>query len=309
MLLTSASTGLATGFGRPVALAGLPTFNLDNEDFIVSDVDGWDATAKPDAVFVANGGGAGVVAAGPWLSQESYLTVTGTVILPLGQQSTVRQQLLAAVAPATENQIIVYGVGDEPDMQAFVRLYDKPDFVRNELLMQFTLPLLQADPFKYGLVPLVGSVGVYTGQTWYETYSQPSTTWVETYSGSGGTWWETFQQAIATGPYPDGLTLTSTGDAASRRGTITVTGPLTLGDWWLLNEATGDRLWADVALDVGQAMTFDCHTELATIAGADITSLVGGDWLTLEPGGNLYRLVAGSQSNAFATYSFLEANR
>jgi hypothetical protein len=292
--------------GRTVQLAGLPDFNGPDLAFKITQFDGWFDGVEPDAVFVKNGGGAGAVASGPWVANEKAYVLGGRIFCESDQIGLFRRLLLAALPYNAEAAITVLGNGLDPDQQLFVRCTSKPTMTAGAGLY-FTFTLTALDPFRYGLDPLIGSVGVYTGQTWYETYSQPSTTWVETYSGSGSAWWETFQQAIATGPYPDGLTLTSSGDAASRRGTVTVTGPLTLGDWWLLNEATGDRLWADLALDVGQAMTFDCQRELATIAGADITSLVGGDWLTLEPGGNLYRLVAGSQSNAFATFSTLEA--
>ncbi len=105
----------------------------------------------------------------------------------------------------------------------------------------------------------------------------------------------------------DGLSqaavLTSPGDVVSRRLTIEVTGPLDQGDWFLLNEDTGDRLWADVALTASQTITFDCYQQHATLNGSDIDADVFGDYLTLEPGTNTYRLVTGTDSAGFATVS------
>jgi hypothetical protein len=117
-----------------------------------------------------------------------------------------------------------------------------------------------------------------------------------------------FTQAAPSSAFPEFVLLTSNGDTTSRRVTIEVTGPLTQGDWWVTNEATGDQLWADLSLQSTQTVVFDCFNQTATLNGADISDLVFGDFLTLEPGaGNVFRLVSGVQSAGFATIVALPA--
>lgn len=294
--------------GRTVRLAGVPDFNADDYNFKITQFDGWFDGLEPDAVWVSAGGGAGAVASGPWVAKEKAYVLAGRILAAPDQQGILRRMLLAALPYNAEASIVCLGNGLDPDQQVFVRCASQPKLTAGSQL-QFTFTLTALDPYRYGLTPLTGSVGVYIGQTWYETYLFNGTSgyWYEIFSSSAGGWFETFDQSVPSGPYPDGLTLISTGDASSRRVIATVTGPLSLGDWWLLNETTGDRLWADVALDAGQSLVFDSRRELATLGGSDVSSRVRGDWLTLEPGGNLFRLVAGSQSDAYASFEMLEA--
>ena len=85
------------------------------------------------------------------------------------------------------------------------------------------------------------------------------------------------------------------------RVTVTVTGPLDEGDWFLLHENTGQRLWVDLSLTADQTVEFDCYQQTATLNGNAIDTNVFGDFLTLEPGENTYRLVTGTDSAGSAT--------
>lgn len=110
-----------------------------------------------------------------------------------------------------------------------------------------------------------------------------------------------FEQALQSGSFAPSLVVTSEGDATSRKLVFDVTGPLTKGDWQLLHENTGDQLTVDLGLTAQQTVRFDCHAQTATLNGSPIDSLVFGDWLTLEPGSNTYRLTAGAASDGFAS--------
>lgn len=306
LLLGSPTT---TGWRRAVELTGLPIFNQDDRDWLITDLDGWAASAKPDAVLVGNGGGPGSVAAGAWLPQEQPLTVSGVVFTDWASQASVRAGLLAALPTGVEAPFIVQESADEPALVAYVRRYDRADFIRRPDRIQFVLPLIMADPYKYGAIEVSGTVGVFTAEDWYDTYFLVSgSIYAETYSGSGAAWYLPFTQAVSSSIYPLSLTLASDGTVSSRRLTATITGPLTAGDWWLEQENTGARQWVNVNIAAGQQLVIDEFAHTADLAGSDVTHALYGDWLTLEPGDNTYRLTSGTDNpTAYAILSGLAA--
>lgn len=304
-LLSSLPVGLGTG--RRYGIGDLPAFN-DGDDFVVTDADGWEDPAGPDAVLVANGGGAGAVASGAWQPRERLLTVSGVVTVPADQQPPIRRSLLAAFPADRDTELVGYGNGDEPDLRMFVRRYDRPTFHRLPTCMEFTFPLVAPDPYKYTLTPLVGQMGVFAGQTWYRVYTDTGTKWVRSYALSGSRWMRVYQQLVVSSAYPESLSLDSGGDVASQRVEFVVTGPLTSGEWWLYHETTGRRMWGAFGLTSQQSVVIDCRTKTATLNGSDVSHLIYGDWLTLEPGRNTYQLVGGTASGAYASVTALEAH-
>lgn len=304
-LLTLGSDSTYSSTGRRYLIEGMPVFN-EADEFIITDVDGWEDPAAPDAVFVLNGGGAGAVATGSWLPKERLITVSGAITSEGTQQAAMRRLILAGLPADREVSFVGYANGDV-DMQMFVRRYDKPTFVRLPTYMEFVVPLIAVDPYKYGLTPLVGTMGVWTGEDWYEALTDFSGVWSTPMGLSGGQWSETLIQDVPTGPYPVSLTLDSDGDVSSQRVTFSITGPLDAGDWFLYSETTGAQFWVEAAVSSDQTLLVDGFNKTATLSGSDVTYLSYGDWPTLEPGPNSFRLVAGASSDAFAQVSALPA--
>lgn len=307
MPLLLAGSESTTSTGRRYLIEGLPIFN-DGGDFVLSDVEGWEDPAPPDAVLVANGGGAGVLASGAWLAKERALTVSGVITIPADDQAIFRRMILQGFPADRDAALVGYanGAGDV-DLQMFVRRYDRPTFVRTPTFIEFTVPLVAADPYKYALTPLSGTCGVWTGEDWYLALTQPVSAWVLQLSLSGGTWGVQLAQDVPDGPYPTSITLDSAGDVASRRITASIAGPLTAGDWYLWSETTGRKLWVEAGVVEGQTLILDSRARSASLSGADVSHLTFGDWLTLEQGANTFRLVAGTDSTASCMFTALEA--
>lgn len=300
---------VATTFGASIQLpGGLPISYPQGADSVRMTIDGWFGTSQPRAELAPSIAGDGAAAIGPWDSAEAYYTLRGlfnnedqAVLLSL------RRQLLNALPATEEVPITVYTEAGE-DRTAFVRLYDKPDITLAGPNLQFTMPLVAPDPYKYEAVPLSAQFGVFTGSNWYKAFNvnttpNPDVYWLPFVLDTAPTpdrGYMTFTQQQSTSAYPPAAVLVSGGDVSSRRLAFDVTGPVTQGDWKIVNEATGDELWADTGLVAGQTIVFDCYTQTATMAGASVDSLVFGDWLTLEPGANTYRLVAGDPTAGFA---------
>ncbi len=292
---------------RIVRVDGLPDFNASQPGYRITKFDGWWNAGVPDAVMVPNGGGPGVVASGPWLPAETYYALTGYIEAPPTDLEALRDALLAAFPSNQDVPLTVLGNGYALDKQTWVRRYDKPDITISSRL-DFTLPLVASDPYRYGLITVGGNMGVWTGQVWYRLYGKPGVPWTQTYVNDGtGRYVRSYAQAGDMGVYPSSVTVNSASTVTSRRVVTRITGPLTAGQWWVVNEASGERMRVNVSLSATQQLVVDSLNMTAILGGADVSHLVFGDWLTLEPGPNLYRLIAGTQSAAFASIEALEA--
>lgn len=290
-----------------ITLPGLPTFNADDPAFSVELFEAWGDGPAPQAILVSNGGGPGAVAVDPWLPGESYYVLNGSIEAEPALHGELRRMLMAAVTPDAETAIQV----TEPSgtgLQVFVRVYDRRSIEPLGRVLTFSLPLVAPDPYKYGLTPLVAECGAFAPTDWYRVYHDDGAgDWYRTYDGEGADHYRNYEEdAGAVSALPTAAVLTSAGDADSRRLTVTVTGPLSAGDWWL-EDAHGTRLWAEVGLRDGQSVVFDSRTRTATLAGANIDHLVQGNYLLLEQGVNTYRLQVGTPTGGYATFEGWEA--
>lgn len=294
--------------GPSIVLPGLPSFNAGDPNFKITGFDGWWGTAKPRSELLPNGAAEGAVAIGPWDFAEAYYTLTGLIrSTSRSTLMTYRRALLAAFPATTESTINVLGNGEDVDLSVAVRRYDAPTIDVSANNLTFTFPLVAVDPFKYGTA-LADSMTVFTGSSWYRTFTidlvpnPDQFYWAHTIDlvPNPDQFYAAFATDVAAGA-DLAANLTSGGDTPSRRLTFTIGGPLLAGDWFILSDTTGKRLWANVAVAAGQTLTFDCYRQTASLNGASVDTLVFGEYLTLEPGANTYRLVAGTASAASAT--------
>jgi hypothetical protein len=303
-IVVTAPDSVTQGLQR-IRIGDLPDFNGTDPDFVVTDFTGWHGARVGVPTLVANGGGPGAVAVDEEPA-EAYYTIVGSID-HRGDWAALEESrgLLFAGLLGGERSVQVLDERAGVDKQIFVRAYDTPELVPfGAAILPFSFPLVAPDPYKYALEPVTGNMGVFTGQKWFREYDP--VTFARTYE-LGSAWSRTYAQAVPTGPFPTALTLTSPGDATSRRVTITVTGPLTAGDWWLLNETTGGRLWVEVPVLSSQELVLDMAARTARLSGSPVDHLVYGDWLSMAPGPNLFRLVSGTSSEAFAFVSALPA--
>lgn len=262
----------------------------------------WDKTPTLDALLVPSPGG-GAVVAGDWVEKEKYGTLAARAALgDRAEFEAFRRELLAACPVGVEVELsVVDDVGETRRM--FVLRHDEVDVEWFKgRWAAYTLPLVAPDPGKYPLTGVGGTMGTWVGEHAFRTYADPE--WVRTYAGPD--WYQTYQVAAGTpSGYPEALTLDSPGEADSDRVVVTVVGPLSAGDWFLLDEGTGDRMWVQLAVLAGQELVFDCHARTASLNGGDVTSYMQGEWLRLPPGQSTWRLAAGIASEGYATVAAL----
>lgn len=283
--------------GRSIRLSGLPDFNANDADFRITAFEGIFSTPPMDAQFSSTAT-AGAIASGTWLAKERPLSLTGFIAQPRTALAQYARDL-AQSCPATEESTIeILGNGFDIDLQAFVRRYDKSDFLLGSRL-DFTLQLLMLDPYLYSLDALEGGVGINSGSFWYHEYAS---SWNSEYVKNGSSWYRTFSNYQPPGPYPTELTLAPpSGGVTSHRITFTVVGPLTAGEWQLTQDGQRE-MWVQVSIPESQEVVIDCYQEKVTMNGEDITSYLYGDILTLEPEGSTYMLNGSTVNNtAFAT--------
>jgi hypothetical protein len=306
--------------GASVAIPGLPTGYPAGGDLnLRMTLDGWYSTSAIRSNLAASTSGGGSTPTGPWDHAEAYYTLRGVYhsdTADRGALNSMRRAIIAAL-PANRDTALQVLDDQDLDLTAFVRLYDKPDIEIDGPNLRFTLPLVAPDPLKYGDNLIGGMVsgdfGVFTGSQWFETFQlntvpNPDRWWGDFTLDTAPTpdrGYSVFTQAQSVSPFPPAVVLvapsTIDGGAISRRLMIGVTGPLTQGDWVITNETTGAEIYADLGLDGSQTVVFDSFTQTATLNGTDISNAVYGDYLSLQPGTNTFRLVSGQQSAGFAT--------
>ena len=280
--------------GPSMTIPGLPSFNAGNPNFKVTGFDGWWNTAKPRAELVASGAGDGAVAVGPWNFAEAYYTLSG--LIHSTDRPTLmgyRRALLAAFPANAESTVTVLGNSEDVDLIIDVRRYDIPDIRVEANNLLFTVPLVAVDPFKYAASLLSGSMTAFNGTVWFQLFT------IDTVPNPDQFFHALTQDTVAAAL--QAAVLNSPGDVTSRRLTIDVSGPLLAGDWFLLHENTGRHLFTDLALASGSVIEFDCYRQRAYLDGQPIDQHVFGDYLTLEPGVNTYRLITGSVSTGTAS--------
>jgi hypothetical protein len=297
------------GDAAVVTLPGGLMFNeAENGDWSV-DIPEWYHGMPVELTVVPRGGGRGGLVTRR-RERDRYYTLTGGITVPLSDtpadMETLRSRLVTAFSIDEERPLDVL---TDITRRAWVMLYDTPDVDWRDNHLTFTLPLLATDPLKYSATPLSGLMGAFAGGSLYLAYTADgSGGYYSTYPEPGPS--QTYRDEEPTEAYPDLLTLVSTGDVTSRRVVVKVTGPLTAGDWWLVNEATDEALSVEQSLAAGQTLTLDSHEETADIGGSPVESLVAGDWLSLAPGSNTFRLMVGTRNDeAYAEVTAFEGMR
>lgn len=287
-------------FKDPVQAGSL---NLQDSNFITDLLEGWDDTPAIDTAIVAAGGSDGVYMAGQWLSKEKYLTIGGAGHAYGGGRlgaEALKRQLKAAFRPGEE--VVLTRTIDGHGFSMFVRLYDiiKIDQPVDEGF-RYTIPVMSLDGMTYGSIPSVATGGAYSGTTWYRTYTSEARTY-------GASEERSYVELGDTMAYPEVATILNEGDSVSKRVTMTISGPLSSGDWYIINITSGEIFFLDITVNPGDQLVVNTIDESVTINGVDISHLMYGEWMTAAPGYNTYKLVAGSATNeSYAIISVLSA--
>lgn len=300
------------GQGRfKVVLPGLPPFNADDYAFVVEQFESWESGPAPRAVMVANGGGPGAIAVDPWLPGESYYVLSGSIEADPAVQPSVRRAILAAVTSDVEAPVMVTDAAGE-ELQVFVRVYDRRTITALGNVLTFSLPLVSPDPYKYGVVALTAEAGGFEPEDWFRIYADNAGNWYRTYAADGAVHYRSYieDEADPAVSLPSSAVITSPGDAISQRVSMTVQGPLTIGEWYIERDDDGSRIWVDTSLAPGQSLVLDTAERTALLNGSPVDHLVYGDFQTLRPGLNSWRLVvaasgAGSSMNVSALPAYL----
>lgn len=295
--------------GRTVRFPGYPDFNPQDGSTLRKILKmNWGETAVPNTVLVANGGAAGAIASGMSLPAEMYYDLEGRVQGPRDALGAEWRSLLASIPPDRDVPMTVLGGGLDPDLQTWVRRYDKatPTFSSR---LDFALHLVATDPYKYALAPISSGVAMFVTDIWFQTYAKPGSVWVDTYAKPATRWVSTYLKAAPSGPYETTLNINSAGRVPSQRVVTVIAGPLTAGRWFLTNLVTGDKCWVNLSISQNQRVTIDTLNRSAALDGSDVSELFFGDWPRLYPGTNTVRLVGvtSGATAAFATITAYEA--
>lgn len=298
--VSSVSTG-----ALPTIRVGELVFNdHGSTPFTAQLLEGWFSTAAVEAPIVGRGDGPGGRKGGRFRTKERYLTLAGTLIGDNPEQVLDFRSLLLQALPEDE-EVALEVIWAGESRQAFVSVYDTieidPVVGRH---LRFTAPLLQLDPRTYAATTVGGTSGVFTGAAGFRTYDAaghrtyllPERARTYTYDDTGES-------------LPPAVLAESPGDVTSHRVVTELRGPLLEDDWAVVNETTGERLEGALAVPAGRVLTLDTYRRTAALDGAPVESFVFGQFPSLAPGDNTFRLMASSESSGRMTVQALPAYR
>ena len=297
----------------PVVTIGSLTFN-DGTFADVCEIQGWHDTPGRDAPILPRGGTVGALPGAPFLAKEKYLVLVGARVAATEAEAMAkRTELLAQFSEDGYTEIAVNWGGTT--LSARVQLYDASTVtIPDGLTVRFQLPVVQFDPYRYG-PPGALQMGAFTPFPFASTYEintvpNPdfgSRTYFESTAPNPDFEYRWYVQQISFGELPSAAIALNNGDVTTSRLTIEVVGPLTQGEWSLVNETTGSELVVDLTLIAGQSLLIDMYEELATLQGDPVNELVRGDWLRVPPGASVLRLLSEESSAAFANVTIYSA--
>lgn len=246
-------------------------------------MDGWYDTAEVKPLLNPRGSADGAYASPDWPSSERYMTLGGWFITNGDPVAADRARDLLVKAFNSEGFKIIRYEAVPKVLEA--RMYGRVEFGSEmEDGSRWLVTVVAPYPFKYS----------------------PDFRHLQTFGFTGGVYYRTYPR-VYDNPYPNFQYTRESGDEATpiqydNTGTapyfpvIRLIGPLEPGSWVLVNETTGEQLWATVNLGDRQVLTIDTKRMKADHEGYDVSHLIYGDWFGLVPGQNTVRLYASSSS-------------
>lgn len=250
-------------------------------------LDGWYDTPEVTAQLNSRGAGDGAYGSPKWPSSERYITIGGWYYADERYQAEIARERLVAFLNPKEFALTRYEVPTAKTLQ--VRQYGQVAF-NNEMEngSRWIATLVAPYPFKESLTGTSLQTFGFTGGEFYRTYPR---TYSDPYPN------RTYLQ-VAGAAATDPIVFNNIGTATSLP-TFEITGVLESGSWVLVNETTGESLWAYTTISDGQTLTIDTKRMKADQNGYDVSHLIFGEWFGLVPGENVIRLYA-DNSAAYA---------
>ncbi len=243
----------------------------------IDDLNGWDRSPALDIRTTPIGGavdGEEIATDGP--AKARHVVVQGYVTCDDRASAEAAKDIISRDAFPTGPTYTL--TRDEPVPKFLtVRVEGQIEFIHTgPTNFRFLVPVVAGDPFKYGAVALsdtAGAAGTSTGgRTYPLIYPKVYGT---TTAGEGNV-----------------LTLVNTGNTASRKLFLTITGPLSNGSWRVSQETTGASVSFDIDVATTDTLTIDMLRGVALLDGYPIGGSIIGDFFTLVPGINEIKLFA-----------------
>lgn len=234
------------------------------------DVVGWWATPELQTSTSAMGTSGLHVPADRFPAEPRQLTIVGTCITPSMEEAfRARERLFGEWGdPDAEFGLIVEEPGAPKKLNVRLRGEIVAPWKRPVRTFGFEIPLLAADPVKYGLTPTVVRTPPAIGGAYTITF--PVRGWPVTWEGTG-------QSA--------GVMEVVNGGNRDAWPKVRIDGPVKPG-WRITNLTTGALLGLDLTLRTDQSADVDMRRGRVSIGGRGVAAAAVGEFWALAPGRN-----------------------
>ncbi len=258
-------------------------------------LDGWDDTPEPRVEVSEYGFADGVEVAEKLSYSEKYLEMGGWVHSPNRATALAAAEVLKSI------------LRDHPSLKVTRFEPTGAKFMRVRAISKLSIPskenigdqgfrwyisLMAPWPFKLGQNPSVGIGGAFSRFDYYRTYDLNGTDLYRTYAVEGSLLYRTYQTPNEDGTVLDSAVTINNAGNADAWPVFQVVGPLSVGQWFVTNETTGESITFNLGVGVGQTLTIDNLRHEALLEGASVGYFLRGTWLRAVPGDNVFRLTS-----------------
>jgi len=284
---------------RDVVTMGSLSFNdgtvVNGASYKCDLLEGWDNTAEPRVEISEFGYSDGVKTSERFPKKELYIDIGGYVKVSSRLAGEQAKDLLATYLDINST-LRLTRQGPIPKAMD-VRVCSALEFPQDVgEAFRWLVRVMAPWPYKISPVDKAITAVMFSGIDYYRTYVD-SSPYYRTYVNSSP-YYRTYTSdtsASSTGGLPNLIAMTNEGNADAYP-VIQLTGPLVGRSWELVNENTGESM--TFGLDLGSTDTLILNTleKTAYLGSQAVEYYVEGDWIHLQPGANILRVLVGTDN-------------
>lgn len=246
------------------------TVDTDGNRWYCDGLEGWDEAVEPRVQVEAFGYSDGVVAAQRFPLSARYIEMHGVVVSPSRQVAIhALRKLHEQLSPNNTIDAIRYGPFQERMEVRRAGVVQKT--MDHGEAFRFQTTLLAPWPFKTSTVERVITAGMFTGTEYYRVYPR---VFPMRYT--------LLLEGSEAGGLPTTATVRNDGNAYAYP-KFEVRGPLLAGEWYIINDATGETMSFTLDISSGSVLYIDTRKQTAILNGAPVEYFIRGDWLNMPP--------------------------
>lgn len=245
--------------------------DVDGVRWYCDGLTGWEDSVEPRVQVEVFGYSDGVSAADRFPMNARYVEMEGVIRCTTREQAIrAYRKLQGVLHPDSKLDAIRRGPFEERLIDVR-RVGPIEKIIDHGHTFRFRTTLMAPWPYKISTFERTSFSTIFTGEDYYRTYPR---TYPRTYT--------LLLEESESGNTPTTSVIVNEGNAYAYPH-ITVTGPLLAGEWYIINDATGETLSFVLDIDTGSVLRIETREQRASLNHVAIEYYIRGDWLKMPP--------------------------